>query len=341
MTGKPGPIFKSPDGRMTCHLIARDVYHLVCAKVEMSNPESDWLKNSLREFATEVPARRAKCQNETQTRSYLIDPFLCRIGWNTHDPSQVFVEFTPNFAKTRETVDYALLQEDQQIVLIEAKSVGKKIPPEAPVQLQRYVVFTGSCQIAAWTNGTIWCWYRRNPKDRSLLPTPFLEFDLADANFPSDLAMRWIEVLKSHPMDLKVLDSISREIAKAYAETKVKPQARNLDAPLSEDIEMLQQKSGRNVSDSGWHLTENLAPKLVALIEENGTPSQKRVFKPESGLALGQAQNLIKAVLEKKHGKVIDPPFIPGFPPASEKPPQGKGWTLSRVRLPVEVLDRH
>ena len=98
----------------------------------MSDPKSDWLKNSLREFATEVPARRAKCQNESQTRSYLIDPFLCRIGWNTHDPSQVFVEFTPNFAKTRETVDYALLQEDQPIVLIEAKSVGNKVPAGGP-----------------------------------------------------------------------------------------------------------------------------------------------------------------------------------------------------------------
>lgn len=340
MIGTPGPIVTSPDVRTTYHLVAIDVYHLVCAKVEMPNSKSDWLKNSLREFATEVPARRAKCQNESQTRSYLIDPFLCCIGWNTHDPSQVFVEFTPNFAKTRETVDYALLQEDQPIILIEAKSVGNKVPPEAPNQLQRYVVFTGSCQIAAWTNGTIWCWYRRNPKDRSLLPKPFLKFDLADTNFPSDLALRWIEVLKSHPMDLKVLDSISREIAKAYAETIVKPQTRILDAPLGEDIEMLQQKSGRIVSDSGWHLTENLAPKLVAFIEENGTPSQKRVFKPESGLDLGQAQDLIKEVLEKKHGKVSDSPFIPGFPPASEKPPQGKGWTLSRVRLPVEVIDR-
>ena len=340
MTERSAPIFTSPDERLTYHLIARDVYHLLCAKVEMSNPKSDWLKNSLREFATEVPARRAKCQNETQTRSYLIDPFLCRIGWNTHDPSHVVVEFTPNFAKTRETVDYALLQEDQPIVLIEAKSVGTKFPPEAPNQLQRYVVFTGSCQIAAWTNGTIWCWYRRNPIDRSLLPTPFLEFDLSDANFPSDLALRWIEVLKSHPTDLEVLDSISREIAKAYAETKGKSQTRILDAPLSEDIEMLQQKAGRIVSDSGWHLTENLAPKLVALIERNGTSSQKRVLKPESGLALEQAQDLIKEVLEKKHGKMMASPFIPGFPPASEKPPQGKGWTLSRVRLPVEVLDR-
>ena len=312
-----------------------------CAEVEMPNPKSDSLKNRLREFATEVPARRAKCQNETQTRSYLINPFLCRIGWNTHDPSQVFVEFTPNFAKTRETVDYALLQEDQPIILIEAKSVGKEFPPEAPDQLQRYVVFTGSCQIAAWTNGTIWRWYRRKPKDRSLLPTPFLEFDLADANFPSDLALRWIEVLKSHPMDLKGLDSISREIAKKYEETKVEPQTRILDASLGEGIEMLQQESGRRVSDSGWHLTENLAPKLVALIEENGTPSQKRVFKRESGLALQEARNLIKEVWEKKHGKAIDLTFIPSFPPASKKPPQGKGWTLSRVRLPVEVLDRH
>ena len=300
----------------------------------MLNPESDWLKNRLREFATEVPARRVKCQNEARTRSYLINPFLCHIGWNTHDPSQVLVEFTPKFAKTRETVDYALLQNDRPIVLIEAKSVGKEFPREAPDQLQRYVVFTGSCQIAAWTNGTIWRWYRRKPKDRSLLPTPFLEFDLADANFPSDLALRWIKVLKSRPMDLQVLDSISREIAQKYEETKVKSQTRILDAPLSEGIEFLQQESGRIVSDSGWHLTKDLAPKLVALIEENGTPSQKRVLKPESGLDLARARDLIEVVWEKKHGKAMDLTFISGFPSASKKPPQGTGWTLSRVRLP-------
>ena len=243
------------------------------------------LKNRLLEFATEiVPARQEKCQNETQTRSYLIDPFLCCIGWNTHDPSQVCVEFTPNFANTRETVDYALLQENQPIVLIEAKSVGKQFPPKAPDQLQRYVVFTGSCQIAAWTNGTIWHWCRRNPEDRSLLPMPFLEFDLADTNFPSDLALRWIEVLKSCPMDLKMLGSISQEIAREFEEAKANTQTRVSDAPLVEGIEMLQQKQGRLVPEDGWHLTKDLAPKLVSLIEKNGTPSQKRVFRPESGL---------------------------------------------------------
>ena len=292
----------------------------------LPNPESDWLKNRLREFATEMPARRAKCQNEAQTRSYLINPFLCLIGWSTHDPSQVFVEFTPKFSKTRETVDYALLQEDQPIVLIEAKSVGKEFPPEAPDQLQRYVVFTGSCQIAAWTNGIIWRWYRQNPEDRSLLPTPFLEFDLADTNFPSDLALRWIEVLKSRPMDLKILDSISREIAKKSEEAKIKTRPGVLDAPLGEGIERLQQKKGRQISDSGWHLTEDLAPKLVALIEENGTPSQKDVLKPGSCLNLEQARDLIKAVWEKKYGKAMDLTFILGYYNRED-------WWLSDVRL--------
>ena len=236
------------------------------------------------------------------------------------------MEFTPNFANTRETVDYALLQENQPIILIEAKSVGKQFPPKAPDQLQRYVVFTGSCQIAAWTNGTIWHWYRQNPEDRSLLPMPFLEFDLADTNFPSDLDLRWIEVLKSRPMDLKMLGSISQEIAKEFEEAKVNSQTRVLDAPLVEGIEMLQHKSGRLVPETGWHLTKDRAPKLFALIEENGTLSQRHVLTPKSCLKLSQARGLIKEVWEKKHGKAMDLEFFGKFIHRG-------GWTLKRVRL--------
>lgn len=90
----------------------------------MPTGESDWL-NSLRKFATGVPTKLTRSQNEAQTRNYLIDPFLHLVGWNTHDPNQVAIEFKPDFAKTHERVDYALLHEEQPVVLIEAKSTDK------------------------------------------------------------------------------------------------------------------------------------------------------------------------------------------------------------------------
>ncbi len=59
--------------------------------------------------------------DEMRTRYGLVDPVLWGLGWRTHDPDRVKVEFDlPDGGK----VDYALLKSGCPIAIVEAKKLG-------------------------------------------------------------------------------------------------------------------------------------------------------------------------------------------------------------------------
>ena len=59
-------------------------------------------------------------QNEMRTRYALIDPFLRILGWDTSNPAEVVVEDGSGDGRA----DYLLLNEDQPVMIIEAKRLG-------------------------------------------------------------------------------------------------------------------------------------------------------------------------------------------------------------------------
>ena len=61
--------------------------------------------------------RQSLQQNETRTRTALIDPLLTALGWDVSDPALV----TPEFDSGDGRADYALLHEGRPAALIEAK----------------------------------------------------------------------------------------------------------------------------------------------------------------------------------------------------------------------------
>ncbi len=117
-------------------------------------------------------------RNETRTRSVLIDPLLCELGWDTEDPTMVVLEYRLSAGGT---ADYALLNDGKPVVIVEAKKLGIPLR-NAITQATNYCMQNGIDYFAV-TDGRQWEiyeTYRRGSGswDKNLVT----QFDIKDSS---------------------------------------------------------------------------------------------------------------------------------------------------------------
>lgn len=90
-------------------------------------------------------------ENETRTRTSLIDPLLQALGWDTADPALV----TPEYAVGNSRADYALLDAGgKPAALVEAKRLGESLESHR-MQMVNYANMSG-IPYAGLTDGNHW-----------------------------------------------------------------------------------------------------------------------------------------------------------------------------------------
>jgi len=80
------------------------------------------LYNSLLDLSEKVTKFKDMIQNEIQTRNVFVDPFLRILGFDVSNPLDVILECTCDMGtKKGEEVDYALLKDNDVVMLVETK----------------------------------------------------------------------------------------------------------------------------------------------------------------------------------------------------------------------------
>ena len=125
------------------------------------------------------------------------------------NPSEVVLEFSADFAKGTEKVDYALHPLGEPTVLIEAKSASRTLSEEAPGQLQRYFLAVEAAEYAVYTNGIHWHWYRAIPGKQRLEQQPLLSLDVTD---PQSSELDFLYHVSKDNFDLSRLNDTAEEI---------------------------------------------------------------------------------------------------------------------------------
>lgn len=88
--------------------------------------------------------------NETATRTVVIDPLLTALGWDVTKPARVKVEQRFNGNK----LDYVLLRDEGILAIVEAKPVGSALDRDRK-QASGYATEVGA-RYAVLTNGGRW-----------------------------------------------------------------------------------------------------------------------------------------------------------------------------------------
>lgn len=118
-------------------------------------------------------------KNEESTKQFLILPFLNGLGFDTYSPKEVTPEFTADFHKKNEKVDYAISLNDQPRIFVEAKSMHSKITKSAP-QLSRYFSTFPSVKLGILTNGIEYHFFTDLNNANIMDSKPFFIFNITN-----------------------------------------------------------------------------------------------------------------------------------------------------------------
>ncbi len=135
--------------------------------------------DQLKQFSARVEGMKNSLQTEEATKTAIIMPFFSLLGYDVFNPDEFMPEFTADVGtKKGEKVDYAILDEGNPTILIEAKWIGESLEKHDS-QLFRYFGTTPA-KFGILTNGIIYKFYTDLETPNKMDLKPFLEIDILD-----------------------------------------------------------------------------------------------------------------------------------------------------------------
>lgn len=132
---------------------------------------------SLAQFIQRIESLKDSIQTEEATKTAIIMPFFALLGYDVFNPKEFAPEFTADVGiKRGEKVDYAILQDGEPVMIIEAKAINRNLEKHDS-QLFRYFSTT-SAKIAILTNGIRYRLFTDLENQNKMDALPFLDFNL-------------------------------------------------------------------------------------------------------------------------------------------------------------------
>ncbi len=164
------------------------------------------LQTQLKSLADKINQLKDKIETEESTKHAFVLPFINILGFDTFNPTEVVPEFTADLGlKKGEKVDYAIIQNEEPILIIECKNWKEKLSVHGS-QLFRYF-HVSKTRFAMLTNGIQYQFFTDLDEKNKMDEKPFFEFDITNLK---DSAVN--EIAKFHKSNFdvnKILDNAS------------------------------------------------------------------------------------------------------------------------------------
>ena len=132
------------------------------------------------QFSERIKRIKDNICTEEATKTSIILPFLQILGYDVFNPLEFVPEFTADTGiKKGEKVDYAILNNGDPLILIEAKSANTELTLKHMNQLLRYFMVT-KAKFGILTNGISYKFYSDLEESNKMDSVPFFEFNLLD-----------------------------------------------------------------------------------------------------------------------------------------------------------------
>ena len=136
-------------------------------------------KDAIKQLADRVIKLKDNIQTEEATKNAFIMPFINALGYDVFNPLEVIPEMTCDIGtKKGEKIDYAIMKDDQPILLIECKHWKQDLNLHDN-QLLRYFNVS-KAKFGLLTNGIIYRFYTDLKEPNIMDEKPFLEVDITD-----------------------------------------------------------------------------------------------------------------------------------------------------------------
>jgi hypothetical protein len=136
-------------------------------------------KDQIKDLGKRIEQMKEQVKTEEATKNAFIMPFIQCLGYDVFNPTEVIPEFTADFGiKQGEKVDYAILKDDQPIMLIECKChLGKLDLHDS--QLFRYFSTT-KAKFGLLTNGIEFRFYTDLVESNKMDGKHFFVFNICE-----------------------------------------------------------------------------------------------------------------------------------------------------------------
>ena len=136
-------------------------------------------KEQIKQLGDKVLKLRDQVQTEEATKSAFIMPFIQSLGYDLFNPMEVVPEFVTDYgAKNVEKVDYAILKDNQPVLIIECKNHLENLDKHY-TQIHKYFHLT-KARFALLTNGVKYNFYADVDAANKMDEKPFLSFDITN-----------------------------------------------------------------------------------------------------------------------------------------------------------------
>lgn len=252
------------------------------------------LQSQLKSLADKIDLLKDKIETEESTKHAFILPFINILGYDTFNPTEVVPEFTADLGlKKGEKVDYAIIQNDEPILIIECKNWKEKLSIHGS-QLFRYFHVTKT-RFALLTNGIHYQLFTDLEEKNKMDEKPFLVFDIT--NLKDNVVN---EIAKFHKSAFDVNKIVSNASSLKYTKEIKKQIDNELQNPSAEFVKLFANKvySGR--------LTEKVMEEFKELVQKgfNQFISEKINDRLNAALnkeAQKQKEEQIEVILEEEN----------------------------------------
>ena len=177
------------------------------------------------QFSERIKRIKDNICTEEATKTSVILPFFQILGYDVFNPLEFVPEFTADTGiKKGEKVDYAILNNGDPLILIEAKSANTELTLKHMNQLLRYFMVT-KARFGILTNGISYKFYSDLEESNKMDSVPFFEFNLLDLKKDKISELKQfhkdnfnLRTILNNASDLKYMNLIKESIEKQFNE---------------------------------------------------------------------------------------------------------------------------
>lgn len=197
------------------------------------------------------------CTNEAQTRKFLIEPFFHFLNYESNN---LIPEYNADFGdRISQKIDYAVLLNKKETILVEAKKYGSKLTDKEAGQLNGYFGNTKNSKIAILTNGTEYRFYSDIVEPNLIDSKPFFVFNITNY-CESDVE----KLIKFDKRYIKVLEIVKSAQEVVFSESFETAFFKELNAPSKDFLKIIH----RNMTFS-TKLNEETLGKMINQINSS------------------------------------------------------------------------
>lgn len=177
----------------------------------------------LTNFSNRIERIKGSILTEEATKTSIILPFFQLLGYDVFNPYEFVPEYTADVGiKKGEKVDYAIMIDNEPLILIETKSANTELSIKHTNQLVRYFSVT-KAKLGILTNGIVYQFYSDLEEHNKMDTIPFLEVNLSKIKKDTAEELKRfqkdafdIKGILNNATDLKYMTMIKNEIAEQF-----------------------------------------------------------------------------------------------------------------------------